>query len=192
MRTLLIYVKLYLREVYDMELYGACVSRNYLCKIDDLLLCPFRGIGRRMEINRLYHNSALCYHVACHGAVYASRKEKHRLSVGTYGHSACSLYDLGVDVYLLSHLDMYHDFGITHIHLCLGERRKYIISHIGVYLIRGNRIVLVRPLCPYLEGKMLVRILLIYEFYYLFSQLLISFVRKLSHGAYAHYSEYLL
>ena len=63
MRTLFIDVQLDIRKVDDMQVNRAGVAGHDFSKVDDLLLCSLAGVGRRIEINRIYLDASLGNHV---------------------------------------------------------------------------------------------------------------------------------
>ena len=92
MRALIINIELDVREIHHMEIDGARVSGHQVCQVHHLLLCPFAGIRRGMEIHCVYLHASLGNHVACHRTVDAAGQQQHGPAVGSHRHASGSGY----------------------------------------------------------------------------------------------------
>ena len=157
MGTFFIYSHLDLGKVYDVQGDRAGVFGNNPCKVDDLLFCPFAGIGRRVEICCVYLTAALCHHISGNGTVDTAGKKEHQLARRSDRHTSGTGHDLCVKIdEAVPYLDVYGYLRLVHIDVHIRESVKDLFAKRFVYLLRCHGIALLCPSCKYLEGLVAV------------------------------------
>ena len=174
-RTLVINIQLNICKVYHMQPDRPGITGNDPGKIHNLLLCSLTCVRRRMEICCFNAHTSLGNHISGHRTVDTTGQKKHRLSVRSNRHSACSRNNLRIHIDLIADLYMQHDIRMMHIYTGLRKRFQNSFTKITVDLHRCLRIRLSCSSCFHLESQVLIRI----HFIHVCHNILLQFIKSL-------------
>ena len=191
MRALFIDIKLDVCKVHHIQVDGTCIPGHLFRQFHHLLLRALTGIGRRMEIDRVDLDAALCHHIACHRAVDAAGEQKHGFSVCAHRHTARTGNHIGIQVNLLTDLHMQHQIRLVYIHPHIREGVQNLRAKLRVHLHGSHGIGFAGTLCVNLEGFVAVPAVPLFQIgHHVLSQLLKALVFQNHHRADSHDTEY--
>ena len=163
MRTFFVDIELDLCKIDIVQADRPCVDRDLLRKVDDLLQRPLTGIGRRIEIDGIDPDTALCDHIAGDRGIDPSGEKQHAFSAHADRKTAGSGDHMRVEVDLFPDLHIEHVFRRMDIDGQAGAGLQDRVPQFRTDLGRVHGILLVHTPGLHLKRKLPFRILLRHE-----------------------------
>ena len=162
MRAFLINVKLNIGKVNGMQINRTRVAGYLSCKIHYLLLRTVTGIWGCMEVNCINLYASLGDHIACNRGINTAGQKEHCLAVTADRHSAGARNFHRININLFTDFNVEHNIRMMNIHAHFRKRIEDYSTHFTVYLLGIHRIILPCTTGIYLEGNVLIRIVLVH------------------------------
>ena len=176
MRAFLIDVKLNIGKVNGMQINRTRVAGYLSGKIHYLLLRTVTGIWGCMEVNCINLYTSLSDHIACNRGINTTGQKEHCLAVTADRHSTGARNFHRININLFTNFNVEHNIRMMNIYTHFRERIKNYSTHFTVYLLGIHRIILPRTAGIYLEGNVLIRIILVHIIYHGLRKLFKAFI----------------